>query len=146
MGTLVKTALYFLLVRYADRYSSIVLTFYIMYSLVPSNINSSYNIDNTSSNGCRIELQWQVCSYINDIYVYIHSIIDVPTQITDMDNTTLRPDVFYRITHNISGDMNTINISGNEWNISVQANMTYEFSITPVNMFTNGSTTSKCIV
>ena len=97
-----------------------------MYSLVPSNINSSYNIDNTSSNGCRIELQWQVCSYINDIYVYIHSIIDVPIQITDMDNTTLRPDVFYRITHNISGDMNTINtcISGNEWNISVQANMT----------------------
>ena len=60
-----------------------------------------------------------------------------------MDNTTLRPDVFYTI---ISGNMNTINISGNEWNISVQANMTYEFSITPVNMFTNGSTTSKCIV
>ena len=146
MGTLVKTVLYFLLVRSADRYSSIVLTFYIMYSLVPSNINSSYNIDNTSSNGCRIELQWQVCSYINDIYVYIHSIIDVPIQITDMDNTTLRPDVFYRIAHNISGDMNTINISGNEWNISVQANMTYEFSVTPVNMFTNGSTTSKYIV
>ena len=117
-----------------------------MFFLVPSNINSSYNIDNTSSNGCRIELQWQVCSYINDIYVYIHSIIDVPIQITDMDNTTLRPEVFYRITHNISGNMNTINISGNEWNISVQANMTYEFSITPVNMFTNGNTTSKCIV
>ena len=76
----------------------------------------------------------------------MYSIIDVPIQITDMDNTTLRPDVFYRLTHNISGDMNTINISGNEWNISVQANMTYEFSITPVNMFTNGSTTSKCIV
>ena len=79
-------------------------------------------------------------------FVYIHSIIDVPIQITDMDNTTLRPDVFYRITHNISGDVNTINISGNEWNISVQANMTYNFSITPVNMFTNGSTISKCIV
>ena len=61
-----------------------------------------------------------------------------------MDNTTLRPDVFYRLTHNISGDMNTTNISGNEWNLSVQANMIYEFSITPVNMFTNGSTTSKC--
>ena len=83
-----------------------------------------------------------------DIYVYIFIlyIIDVPIQITDMDNTTLRPDVFYRITHNISGDMNTFNISGNEWNISVRANMTYEFSITPVNMFTNESTTSKCIV
>ena len=141
-----KTALYFLLVRYADRYSSIVLTFYIMYSLVPSNINSSYNIDNISSNECRIELQWQVCSSINNIYVYIHSIIDVPIQITDMNNTTLRPKVFYRITHNISGNMNTTNISGNEWNTTVQANMTYEFSITPVNMFTNGSTTSKCIV
>ena len=115
-----------------------------MYSLVPSNINSSYNIDNTSSNECRIELQWQVCSYINDIYVYIHSIIDVPIQITDMDNTTLRPKVFYRITHNISDDVNTTNISGNEWNTTVQGNMTYEFSITPVNMFTNGSTTSKC--
>ena len=34
-------------------------------------------------------------------------------------------------------------MSGNEWNISVQA---YEFSITPVNMFPNGSTTSKYIV
>ena len=115
-----------------------------MYSLVPSNINSSYNIDNTSSNECRIELQWQVCSSINNIYVYIHSIIDVPIQITDMNNTTLRPKVFYRITHNISGNMNTTNISGNEWNTTVQANMTYEFSITPANMFTNGSTTSKC--
>ena len=63
-----------------------------------------------------------------------------------MNNTTLRPKVFYRNTHNISGNINTTNISGNEWNTTVQANMTYEFSITPVNMFTNGSTTSKCIV
>ena len=75
---------------------------------------------------------------------YIVTFIYIISQVTD--NTTLRPEVYYRITHNISGDINTTNISGNEWNISVQANMTYEFSITPVNMFTNGSTTSKCIV
>ena len=59
------------------------------------------------------------------------------------DNTTLRPDVFYTITHNISGNINTTIMSGNEWNISVQP---YEFSITPVNMFTNGNTISKCIL
>ena len=69
-----------------------------------------------------------------NIYVHIYYITD---------NTTLRPDVFYAITHNTSGNINTTNMSGNEWNISVQA---YEFSITPVNMFTNGNTISKCIM
>ena len=59
------------------------------------------------------------------------------------DNITLRSDVYYRITHNISSDHSTT--SNNASNISVQDDMTYEFRITPGNMFRNGSTAIKCI-
>ena len=52
--------------------------------------------------------------------------------------TLLSDQMYFTDSHNISGDINTIKISGNEWNTTVQVNMTYEFSITPVNMFTNG--------
>ena len=48
-----------------------------------------------------------VLSVYTNIYVHIYY---------STDKTTLRPDMLYAITHNTSGNINTTNMSGNEWN------------------------------